>query len=411
MNLNHTPPLKPRQQTVQLLSQTEFVALMAMMTSLVAMSIDSMLPALEQMGNELGSVHPNDNQLIISALFFGFSVGQLFFGSISDSTGRKPIIIFGLLLFLVGSIQSYLAQDFNTMLVGRFLQGLGVASPRTVSVAIIRDLYSGDEMAKIMSLIMSVFIVVPVIAPAVGQGIIFLSNWRMIFAMLLIKGLVVLIWFKIRQPETLTKKRRNPFSKKRFLVAIKETCQNRVTMGYTVISGLVFGAFSGYLISSQQILQIQYKLGEQFPLYFGALSICIGSATFTNANLVMRLGMQRLTLLALYAKSFISICFLIYLQISGAQLTLEGLLLWAGTSFFCVGILFGNTNSLAMEPMGHQAGVASSIVGAISSLLAIILGTIIGQLYNGDAIPLISGFAILGTLSIAIAHWTEQGRF
>jgi MFS transporter, DHA1 family, multidrug resistance protein len=270
---------------------------MAMMISLVAMSIDSMLPALDQIGNELGSINPNDNQLIIATLFFGFAVGQLFFGPLSDSTGRKPAILIGLVLFLIGCIQSYLAQDFYTMLVGRFVQGLGVASPRTVSSALIRDLYSGPQMARMMSLIMSVFILVPVIAPAVGQGIIAISNWRMIFGMLLIMALVVLVWFYKRQPETLPKNRRHAFSAKRIAVAFKETFLTRITIGYTVISGLVFGAFSGYLISSQQILQIQYKLGDRFPIYFGVLAICIGAATLTNARLVMGFGMYRLTLI------------------------------------------------------------------------------------------------------------------
>ncbi|MBF0445304.1 MAG: multidrug effflux MFS transporter [Magnetococcales bacterium] len=410
MNLKFFAPTKHKEKTIPKLSQIEFVVLMAMMISLVAMSIDSMLPALEQIGNDLGSTHPNDNQLVIAALFFGFAVGQLFFGPLSDSTGRKPAIVIGLILFSIGCIQSYLAQDFNSMLIGRFVQGLGVASPRTVSSALIRDLYSGANMARMMSLIMSVFVLVPVIAPAVGQGIIAISNWRMIFAILLLMALVVLVWFKQRQPETLAKNRQHPFSTKRIAVVFKVTCLNRITIGYTVISGLVFGAFSGYLISSQQILQIQYKLGDQFPIYFGGLALCIGAATLTNSRLVMRFGMYHLTTIALYTKTLISIGFLIYMYTSSGSLSFVGLMIWGGTSFFCVGILFGNTNSLAMEPMGHQAGVAASVVGAISSFLAIILGTTIGQLYNGDVIPLISGFAILGTLSIVIAHWSEKGR-
>ncbi|MBF0194143.1 MAG: multidrug effflux MFS transporter [Magnetococcales bacterium] len=408
MHLNGSTSNKHQEKTTPKLSHIEFVALMAMMISLVAMSVDAMLPALEQIGNELGNNNPNNNQLIIATLFFGFAAGQLFFGPLSDSTGRKPAILLGLILFLIGCVLSYFAQDFITMLIGRFIQGLGAASPRTVSSALIRDLYSGPKMARMMSLIMSVFILVPVIAPAVGQGIIALSNWRMIFAMLLIMASVVLLWFKQRQPETLYKKNRHAFSVNRITSGFKETCLHRVTIGYTVISGLVFGAFSGYLISSQQILQFQYKLGEQFPIYFGFLAICIGIASFTNAKLVMSFGMYRLTLIALYAKSLISIAFLIYIQLNGSNLSLLGLMLWGSGTFFCVGILFGNTNAIAMEPMGHQAGVASSVIGALSSFLAIILGTVIGQLYNGDVVPLISGFAILGTLSIVIAHWTGK---
>ena len=266
----------------QKLRQGEFVALMALMMSLVAMAIDAMLPALAQIGDELGAGHANQAQLVISALLLGMAAGQVIYGPLSDSIGRKPTIYAGLALFVTGSALSLAATSFPLMLLGRILQGFGAAGPRIVVVALVRDEYAGAAMARIMSLVLTTFILVPVLAPAIGQGILLIAHWRAIFAMLLALGLVALVWFALRQPETLPLERRVRFSLGRILIGVRETCANRVALGYTIAAGMIFGAFLGYITSSAQIFLGQYGVGRLFPLYFGGLALAIGAATYAT---------------------------------------------------------------------------------------------------------------------------------
>ena len=221
----------------------EFITLTALIISLVALSIDVMLPALQQIGGDLGAESANDAQLVITALFVGLALGQVFFGPLSDSIGRKPAINAGLLLFIIGCLISILATEFEVMLAGRLLQGLGASGPRSVTVAMVRDQYEGRAMARVMSLVMAVFIMVPALAPAVGQIILGFAHWRAIFGFMLAVAAVSLVWFALRQPETLAPERRARFSPSRILLAVRETCASRVAFSYTLASGLIFGAF------------------------------------------------------------------------------------------------------------------------------------------------------------------------
>ncbi len=223
----------------------EFVALTALVISLVALSIDIMLPALQQIAGDLGAPRANDSQLILTALFAGLAAGQIFYGPLSDSIGRKPAIHAGLILFILGCLISILATSFTVMLVGRVLQGLGAAGPRSVIIALVRDQYEGRAMARIMSLVMAVFIMVPALAPGIGQIILMVAHWRAIFGFLLAVAAISLLWFAWRQPETLAPERRVGFSPSRIMLAVRETCGNRVAFGYTVASGLIFGAAIG----------------------------------------------------------------------------------------------------------------------------------------------------------------------
>jgi len=232
----------------------EFVALMATLTALVALSIDMVLPALPAIGASLGVERANDNQLIVSLLFLGFGLGQLFYGPLSDAAGRKPAAYVGLALYTVGCLLALLARTFPLMLAGRFLQGVGVAGPRTITLALVRDKFEGREMARVMSLIMGVFILVPIVAPALGQMILGVFGWRAIFGVYLAMGLLASVWFAVRQDETLPGTRRMPFSLPRIVAAAREVLTTRRSIGYTVASGYVFGAFLGYLTSAQQIL-------------------------------------------------------------------------------------------------------------------------------------------------------------
>lgn len=388
----------------------EFVARTAMMISLVALSIDAMLPALQEIGGDLGAQRRNDAQLVISALFLGLAVGTMVYGPVSDSTGRRPPIYAGFALFILGCLLSMVATSFPVMLAGRFLQGLGAAGPRIVAIAVVRDQYAGRAMARIMSMVMAVFILVPALAPAVGQAILLVAHWRAIFGVLLGLALVALVWFAFRQPETLTAGHRAPFSLLRIGRAIYETCTHRTAFGYTIAAGLIFGAFIGFLNSSQQIFQEQYGLGKLFPLYFAVLALSIGSASWVNSRLVMRLGMRRLSGLALTGLSGLSLTFFVIAWAAAGDPPLWALMAYLVAAFFCVGILFGNFNALAMDPLGHIAGVAASVIGSLTSFISLALGTAVGQAYDGTVLPLVGGFAALGLASIAVMRWAERGR-
>lgn len=240
-------------------SFVEFVFMMGLMTAMTALAIDAPLPALEEIGQALNIIDTNDNQLIISILFAGMAIGQIIYDPLSDSIGRKKTIYIGFVLYMTGCLFSIYSTDLTTMLTGRFLQGLGAAGPRIVSMALIRDCYEGREMARVMSFIMSVFIFVPVVAHAIGEAILYLWNWEAIFVSFLFFAVLMFLWFSIRQEETLPKNERIPFSLIHIYKGINQgDCLNRTALGYTIISGVILGAFLGYLSSAQQVFQDAY---------------------------------------------------------------------------------------------------------------------------------------------------------
>ncbi len=388
----------------------EFVSLMALLTSLVALSIDAMLPALADIGRDLGIADANQPQLVVSMLFLGLTLGQLVYGPLSDCVGRKMPIYGGLAIYLVGSILCIFAWSFTAMLIGRFLQGLGVAAPRIVTMAMVRDQYAGRAMARVMSLIMAVFIIVPAVAPALGQGILEIAQWRAIFGLLLTLALIAFLWFSWRQPETLPSAKRLPWSSSRLATGLFETLRNPAAIGYAVSAGLIFSGFIGYLTSAPQIFQRQYGLGAQFPFYFGALALAIGAASLLNARLVMRFGMQLLSRRALQGQCGISILFFGFAWLAGGALPLWAFMVWAAIAFFCHGLLFGNLNAMAMEPLGHIAGIAAAVIGSLTSVVSLLLGTAIGQAYDGTVLPLLGGFASLGLAGLLVLSWTGRRK-
>ena len=377
----------------------EFIALMAVMTSIIAFSIDAMLPALPQIAADLGVADVNDRQLVVIVLFIGLALAQIAYGPISDTMGRKPAAYIGFTIFIIGSLLCIFASTFEIMLIGRFLQGVGAAGPRIVSLALVRDLYSGRAMAKIMSMVMGIFIIVPVVAPSVGQVLLLVGDWRLIFVALLAEGIIGLAWFAWRQPETLREDRRAPFSLRRILGAFGEAFAHPVTLGYTVAAGLVFGAFVGYLASTQQILGELYGLGAQFPIYFGANALAFGAASMLNARLVMKLGMRRLAGSGLAATRALSVLFFIVTLMLDGHPPLWTLMGYLLLTFFFVGVLFGNFNALAMEPMGHIAGVAAAVIGSLATIISSVLGWALGQAYDGTVRPMVAGFAVLTILA------------
>jgi DHA1 family bicyclomycin/chloramphenicol resistance-like MFS transporter len=390
-------------------SYGEFVILVSLMTSLAALAIDAMLPSLPQIGIDLNVQNVNDRQLVVSVLFLGMAIGQLFFGPLSDQTGRKPAIYAGYALFIVGALLSVLAINFPMMLLGRLLQGVGISSPRAVTVALVRDRYAGRAMARVMSFVMTVFILIPMLAPTFGQAVLLFSGWRAIFLSFMLLAIVTLLWFALRMPETLAQENRSSFSLQQTLRAMRAILKIRVSLGYTIAAGLISGVFLGYLNSTQQIFQEQYGLGTSFPLFFAVISLSLGMASLTNARAVMRFGMRFLVGRSLFFVFGLAIFALGIALFTAGQPPLWMLVAYLMMTFFGIGILFGNLNALAMEPLGHLAGIGAAVVGSLSTLISLFLGTMIGRSYNGTILPLVASIAILTGLSILVVRWTESG--
>lgn len=380
----------------------EFVALMAILMSVVAISIDAMLPALGMIGESLQVTHPNQAQYIISCIFAGMAIGQLISGPLSDAVGRKPLLFMTLALYLVGSVVCLSAQTIEVMLVGRFIQGLGVSGPYVSCMSIVRDKFHGRAMAKVMSLIMMIFIMVPVVAPAIGQTIVKFGSWHYIFVLYISYAIAVGVWVSLRLDETLAVENRVPFRLATMLQSAKIVLTNRQTVGYTACMGCVFGALIGDLNCAQQIFQVQFGVGEMFVVYFGLQALAFGFSSLLNSRWVERLGMRYICSRALIVLSAASAVFLALhyvVQIQFWMFFFYGVIL-----LFCVGLLFGNLNALALEPMGHIAGIASAIIGAASNVIAIPLGTLIGQMYDGTLVPIVAGFSALGIMAWLCLH-------
>ena len=386
----------------------ELVTLIAVMISITALSIDMMLPALPAIGKDLRVGHANDVQLVVSVLLFGMGIGQLIFGPLSDSFGRKPVIITGFLIFIIGCLISIFSNRFEWMVVGRMIQGIGTGGPRTAIIALVRDQYGGRAMARIMSVVMAIFIVVPAIAPALGQAVLLTMGWRAIFGVLMIQGLVALTWFTIRQPETLSRDDRIPFSSGRILDAVLGVCKNRLSMGYTLASGFIAGVLMSYLSSAQQIFQEVYGLGREFPIYMAALALFVGGASFVNSRIVMRFGMRVLSHRAILFFVVLTTTYLAVTYQMGGRTPLWLMMVFFAPSFFCMGILFGNLSAVAMEPLKHMAGIGAAIIGSLSNFISSSLGAIVGRCYDGSTLPLASGFVIFGLLTAIVMRWAEN---
>jgi MFS transporter, DHA1 family, multidrug resistance protein len=399
--------MKPMKQLP--FTELEFVILMSSLGAMTALSIDMMMPALPAIGQDLGVQFPNDKQLIISFLMLGISIGMLFFGPLSDSLGRKPQMIIGIALFIVGCVISIVAQDLPVMLLGRCLQGIGLGAPRALTISIIRDQYQGDAMARIMSFIFMIFILAPMVAPALGQAVLLVASWQWIFIILLLTGLILLFWFQLRQPETLKKEDRQVFSISQFFKNIKLMIYNPTALGYSVASGFISGAFLGYLSTAQQIFQEQYALGYLFPLIFAILSFSIGLASLINAKLVMHFGMRRLSTIAVLTIFLIASVFLIPVVLLQGHPTLIWMMVFMMIILFCTGILFSNLSSMAMEPLGKISGYGSTFVGTVSSLITVPVGIMIGRFYSGTVTPLVIGFLLFGGIfPLIVMRWVRK---
>lgn len=376
--------------------------------SIVAISIDAMMPALGIMGEDLRVAFPNQVQFIIGFIFMGMTIGQLFFGPLSDAIGRRKVLFAGLGIYAIGSVICFLAQDIDTLLFGRIVQGLGVSAPYVTAVAIVRDKFSGRDMARIMSIVMVIFILVPAIAPALGQGILHLYTWRALFVLYIILAVLLGLWAYFRLPETLHAEDKIPFSPKAIFHGLGIVVKTRVTICYTIAMGICFGSFLGYLNSCQQIFMEKFAVGQMFAVYFGALALTLGAASLMNSRIVQKYGMQKICERSTLAIIISSAIFLAINYMVDIELWM--FLGFAATIFFAFGLMFGNLNAIAMEPMGHIAGVAAAVTGAMSSAMSMTIGATIGQLYDGTLIPLVTGFVALNILTFLFMKLAGRHR-
>ncbi|MDA8730994.1 multidrug effflux MFS transporter [Flavobacteriaceae bacterium] len=380
---------------------------MACLMSIVALSIDTILPALKPIGLSIGTVNQNENQLLITMIFLGLGLGQLIFGPISDSFGRKPVVYIGFAVFMLASFLCIAAPNIEIMVVGRILQGIGLSASRSISIAMIRDRFEGDYMAKIMSFVVTIFILVPIIAPTLGKFLLDNYGWESIFYSQLLFGIVVLCWFWKRQPETLPPAYKKKFSMAIFINGSKEFIKYRSAVIFTLISGLATGSFMVFLSTSQHIFEVQYGLVDQFPYIFGALAFSVGVATFTNGTLVVRFGMKKLVTIFSIVFSLTS---LLYISIFYGETnpSISILILFLALQFFSVGFLFGNVRSLAMQPLGHIAGIGAAINGFISTIMAVPIAAFIGSFVETTALPLFIGFAACGLGSLLLLLFVKK---
>ncbi|WP_026812769.1 multidrug effflux MFS transporter [Arenibacter certesii] len=388
-------------QNSQQRPQFEFVAIMASLMSIVALAIDAILPAMATIGVDVGSHDPVENQKLITMIFLGLGIGQLMLGPLSDSFGRKPIVYFGFVIFIIASIICVFAPSLEWMLAGRVLQGIGLSAARSISISMIRDSYRGDYMAKIMSFVTAFFILVPIVAPAMGKFFLDRFGWESIFFVQLVATVVIGVWFWKRQPETLKTDYKIKFSKHIYLKGLKELLRHKESIAFTLVSGLITGAFMVYLSSAQQVFEDQYGLADDFPYIFAGLAISVGISTLLNGTMVVRWGMRKLASISLSLFFAISLTY-VSLFWNSSNPPLWVLIFFLAVQFFALGFLFGNLRAIAMEPIGHIAGIGAAITGFVSTMIAIPIATYIGSFMEGTTLPLFIGFAICAGLSLFI---------
>jgi MFS transporter, DHA1 family, multidrug resistance protein len=386
----------------------EFVVVIASIMALNPLATDMMLPALPDIRSAFHIAAPNQQQMVLSLFLAGFAAGQFVIGPLSDRFGRRPVLLGGMAVYCLASLLAVAAPSFETLLLARALQGIGTAATRVIATSIVRDCYTGRRMASVMSLAMMVFIAVPVLAPSFGQAVMLLTEWRGIFVVLMIYGVLALAWTSFRVPETLPEEKRKSLAIGSVLSAFRRTLTNRQTLGYALAAGGVQGALFAFIFSAQQVFTEVYDLGHYFPLAFAAIAAGIAIAGFLNSAFVGRLGMRVISHGALIG----------FVAVAGAMLAAAGLhmlplplfLTLAALMMFSFGLMTANFTSLAMEPQGAIAGTASSLYGSITTLLGIVIATGIGQSYDGTLLPFAAGFFLCTLAALAVVLVVERGR-
>ncbi|MFZ2995600.1 multidrug effflux MFS transporter [Sphingobium sp.] len=386
----------------------EFVLLCACLMAMNAMSIDPMLPALPAIGRDLHIPHPNDRQLIISVYFMGLGIGSLLFGVLSDRYGRKKVLGSAMVLFILSSIACAGAQSFGMMLIGRGCAGFFAGASRVITVGIVRDRFQGDAMARVMSLIFAVFMLIPVMAPSFGQAVLLIAPWRWIFWALAILATMILLWMVIRLPETLAPENRVRISAGAIWQTVRVVVTTRSSIGYMMASGVVMGGLIGFILSVQQIFFDIFDAEQIFPIAFALIAGSMGIGSLVNSRLVSRFGARRLSQGALLMLILTAIIHLAVIWLE--RETLVTFIALQSLTMLSVAFTASNFSAISMEPFSRGAGVASSFQAFLTTALSSILGSVIGRAFNGSTLPLTLGLAVFGALSFLIIIWAERGR-
>ncbi len=386
----------------------EFIILVAALSSLVALSIDIMLPVLPQIGDSYAIAMANDRQAVLVLFMLGFGLAQIVFGPLSDRFGRNMVLLPGIALYALSSVAAAFADSFTLLLLFRVTQGVGAAAVRIVINAIVRDCFGGREMARVMSYSYMVFMIVPIIAPAFGQWIAAATSWHWIFVLLGIASCLMAAWSSLRLRETLPPDQRLPLSFKAVGFAFSEVVSNRQAMGYAIATTLCVGCMLSFIISAQQIFSTIYDLGDWFPYAFALVAGFMAILSLANGHLVRRLGMRAIAHSALLVLTTLGTILLLVTMAGQPPFWLAYLLLGANISAFA--LVPANFNALAMEPLGHVAGTASSVLGVITFTGGALLGAFVGNAFNGTLIPLAIAFASFSWTACAFVLWTERGR-
>lgn len=386
----------------------QFVAFVAALMAMNALSIDSMLPALPQIGDALGIVEDNSRQWIITAYLLGFGGAQIVYGTLADRFGRKPVLLAGVGVYVLASFVAAYAGSFEIMMAARVVQGVGAAATRVLAVSIVRDCYAGRQMARVMSLAFVVFLAVPIVAPSVGQLILLFGAWPRIFEILALSGAAVAVWAILRLPETLHPEDRLPIRAGRVAAAFAVVFTNRIAIGYMCAMGLAMGGLFGFINSAQQVFVDVFDAGAAFPAIFALIAMSMAVASILNARIVERVGTRRV--------SHSALCGYIALAVLHAVVSTAGIdTLWSFAllqcaMMFCFGLMAPNFGAMAMEPMGHIAGTAASVQGFVTTIGGALIGFFIGQQFDGTVVPITLGFAACGLATLVAVFVTERGR-
>ncbi|MEK6256023.1 MAG: multidrug effflux MFS transporter [Chloroflexota bacterium] len=389
------------------LSFTAFIAVLASLMAINAVATDIMLPGFPNIAYSLAT-DTTSVQALITAYMIGFGLSQIFVGFLSDRYGRRSVLLVGLAIYSVASVLSGLSGDLNTMLAWRLVQGMGAGAPRVVVSAAARDCYNGRELARVMSLVMTVFMAAPVLAPAIGQLILLVADWRAIFYFLLAYGVAMAIICWRSFPETLAPENQRAISVPLIADAVRSVFSSRQTIGYMIAGGIFFGSLFGFIASAQQLMVGIYDLGVLFPVAFAFLALAMSGASFINSRLVEKYGMRLLSHIAVVGYTILSL--VMFVLAFGGELSLTLFMLIHSTNMLFVGLVFANFNTLAIEPQGHIAGVASAFISAFTVIIGASIGYFIGRAFDGTALPMAFGFFCCGIFTLIVLLIAEKGR-
>nr|WP_294846190.1 multidrug effflux MFS transporter [uncultured Sphingomonas sp.] len=390
------------------LGPKETIVLLAGLMALNAFAIDAMIPALPAIGAELGVEQENRRQLVVIGYMLGFGVGQIFWGPLADRFGRKPILAIGVAMYVAFALLCGFASSFPMLIAGRVAMGVSAAVTRVLAVAMVRDLFEGEAMARIMSLIFMVFMLVPVLAPNIGQAILLVAPWQAIFQVIAVYAAIMWLWSWLRLPETLHPEYRRPLRVKPILDAARHVVSDRLSLGYTLAMTAIFGGLTAYIASVQQIVFDVFQAPRLIGLTFAAVAAPMAVASWANSRVVGRYGLRRVGHIGLMM--FVAVtCAHLLLALMG----MENMAVFIGMmalTMTCFAFTTSNFGTLAMTNMAEFAGTASSVQGVASTILGALIGLIIGQSFDGTQIPFLTGLAVCGSASLCLVLWTEHGR-